>query len=217
MSIRILLVDDHQILRDGLRLLIEQHGDMQVVGEAVDGLSAIRLASKLTPDVILMDITLPAVNGIDATQEILKNHPHLKIIALSMHSDRRMVARMLSVGAVGYLLKESAFEELIQAIRTVVKGGTYLSPTIAQTVVEEMKRAAGAVAGDTVFTILSQREREVLQLIAEGQATKQIAAKLCVSTKTVETHRRQIMEKLQLFSLADLTKYAVREGLTPLD
>ena len=216
MSIRILLVDDHQILRDGLRLLIEQHDDMQVVGEAEDGLSAIRLAGKLTPDVILMDITLPAVNGIDATQEILKSHPNLRIIALSMHSDRRMVARILSVGAVGYLLKESAFEELIQAIRTVVKGGTYLSPTIAQTVVEEMKRA-GAIVGDTAFTLLSQREREVLQLLAEGQPTKQIAAKLCVSTKTVETHRRQIMEKLQLFSLADLTKYAVREGLTPLD
>ncbi len=215
MPLKILLVDDHKILRDGLRSLIERHKDLEIVGEADSGLDAVRLTQRLMPDLVLMDITMPDLNGIDAARQIISRHSSVKIIALSMHTDRRMVNEMLRAGAAGYLLKETAFDELIQAIRSVMRGGLYLSPSIAQLVVEEMKKTPSK-AKSTVFTVLTDREREVLQLMAEGQSTKEIASKLSVSDKTIETHRRQIMDKLKLYNVAELTKYAIREGLTTL-
>lgn len=219
MSVRILLVDDHQILRDGLRALIECQKDLRIVGEADGGLAAVRLAQELVPDLIIMDITMHDLNGIDATRQILSKQPAVKVVALSMRSDRRMVEEMLRAGASGYLLKESAFKELAVAIRTVMQGGRYLSPAIGKMmgVAENRQGAQGPAANNTAFTALSEREREVLQLLAEGRTTKEIADKLFLSAKTVESHRLRIMEKLRLFSVADLTKYAVREGLTTLE
>ena len=216
MAIRIMLVDDHKMIRDGLRALIEKHHNMEVVGEAADGQIAIQTARKLSPDVIVIDIGMPELNGIEATRRIMALKSKPRVIGLSMHADRRYVSQMLKAGASGYILKDSAFEELVQAIETVVKGRTYLSPQIAGTVVTEFKRTAKDDDG-TVFSLLTEREREVLQQISEGCSTKEIASSLGVSVKTIETHRRQIMEKLNLHSVAELTKYAVKEGLTELE
>jgi len=216
MNTKILLVDDHKILRDGLRSLLESQKNLDVVGEADGGLEAVRLAQKLAPDLIIMDVTMHDLNGIDATRQILKNQPAIKVIALSMRSDRRMVDEMLRAGAAGYVVKESAFKDLTLAIKAVMKGDVYLSSVVTRAVVEEIKQSPSA-ENNSAFTVLTAREREVLQLMAEGQTTKQIAGKLFISTKTVETHRRQIMDKLRLFSVADLTKYALREGLIALE
>lgn len=216
MTIKILLADDHELFRKGLRALIEEQDDLQVVGEATNGLEAIRLAQKLTPDVVLMDLSMPDLNGVDATRQILQANAKAKVIALSMHTDSRAVDRILRAGALGYLLKEAALAELTQAIHAIMKGGTYLSPMIARDVVDQLRKTPPAGPRSLLQT-LSVREREVLQLLAEGGTTKEIAAKLFVSPKTVETHRHQVMEKLKLQSIADLTKYAVREGLTSLE
>ena len=216
MAIKILLADDHELFRKGLRALIEEQDDLQVVGEATNGLEAIRLAQKLTPDVVLMDLSMPDLNGVDATRQILQANAKVKVIALSMHTDSRAVDRILRAGALGYLLKEAALAELTQAIHAIMKGGTYLSPMIAREVVDKLRKTPPAGPRSLLQT-LSVREREVLQLLAEGGTTKEIAAKLFVSPKTVETHRHQVMEKLKLQSIADLTKYAVREGLTSLE
>jgi DNA-binding NarL/FixJ family response regulator len=215
MSTRILLADDHKIIRDGLRALLEKEPDMEVVGEAQDGLTTIKLAKKLLPNIVIMDIGMPDMNGIDATRQILTETRGIKVIALSMHSDRRFVLQMLKAGASGYLLKDSAFEELASAIKTVMAGQPYLSPKITDVVIKEYIHALPKNEV-SVFTALTVREREVLQLIAEGNATKQIASHLSVSVKTIETHRQQIMEKLNIHSIAELTKYAIREGLTTL-
>lgn len=216
MAIRIMLVDDHKMIRDGLRALIERHKNMEVMAEAADGQNAVKKAEKLSPEVVVIDIGMPELNGIEATRQITALKCSPKVIGLSMHADRRYVAQMLKAGASGYVLKDSAFEELVQAIETVAQGRTYLSPQIASTVVTEFKRTAKNDDG-SVFAVLTAREREVLQQIAEGCATKEIASALSVSVKTVETHRRQIMEKLDLHSVAQLTKYAVKEGLTGLE
>ena len=216
MAIRILLADDHEILRTGLCALIEQQDSFEVVGQAGNGIEAVRLARKLTPDVVLMDLGMPDLNGIDATRQILETNPKIKIIALSMHTDSRMVDRILRAGALGYILKESAFEELTQAIRTIIKGGTYLSPMVARELVENLRKSP-ANDRPSLLQALSGREREVLQLLAEGCTTKEIAGKLFVSPKTVETHRAKVMEKLQIHNIADLTKFAVREGLTAIE
>jgi DNA-binding NarL/FixJ family response regulator len=216
MKIRIMLADDHKMIRDGLRALIEKHSNMEVIGEAADGQNAVQLARKLSPEVVVIDIGMPELNGIEATRQITALKCKPKVIGLSMHADRRFVAQMLKAGASGYILKDSAFEELAQAITTVAKGKTYLSPQIAGTVVTEFKRTAKDDDG-TVFSVLTEREREVLQQISEGVSTKEIASSLGISVKTIETHRRQIMEKLNLHSVAELTKYAVKEGLTELD
>lgn len=215
MTIKVLLADDHKIVRDGLRTLLEKHADIAVLGEAEDGREALHLTRKLSPDIVVMDIAMPELNGIEATRQILSDHPGVKIVALSMHSDKRFVSEMLKAGASAYLLKDCAFEELITAIRTVMKGKIYLSPGIAGVVLEDYIRK-DSKKDSSVFSVLSDREREVLQLMAEGKTTKEVAAHLNVSIKTVETHRTNIMTKLDIHSIAELTKYAIREGLTSL-
>lgn len=216
MTIRVLLADDHEIFRDGLRTLIEKEAGMEVVAEAENGRKTIKLAEKLTPDVIIMDITMPDLNGIEATRRIITEKPNVKVIALSMHSDRRFVLGMLEAGATGYLLKDCAFGELASAIRQVTAGNSYLSPKIADVVVKEyLNKSSQSTTGGGAK--LTSREREILQLLAEGLATREIAAHINLSIKTIETHRRNIMEKLNMRSVAELTKYAVREGLVALN
>ena len=216
MSTRILLVDDHKITRQGLRSLLENQGDMEVVAEAEEGRTAVRLVREIVPDVVIMDVSMPDLNGMEAARQIVADCPDVKIIALSMHSDALFVTEMLKSGASGYLLKDCAFEELALAIRTVSDEKTYLSPSISGVVVNDYVHLLSK--GESVNAeVLSNREREVLQLLAEGKSTKQIALRLHISVKTVETHRRQIMEKLDIHSVAELTKYAIRKGFTSLE
>ncbi|MBI5057833.1 MAG: response regulator transcription factor [Nitrospirae bacterium] len=210
---RILLVDDHKILRDGIRSLLKEYQDMQVVGEAADGRTALQLVKELSPDIVIMDISMPDLNGIDATRKIIADHPGVKVMALSMHYDKHFVSEIFKAGASGYLLKECAFDEMAQAIRVVMDNKTYINPQIASLVVESLVTNTQRT-NHQAFSLLTEREREVLQLIAEGRSTKQIAAHLSVSTKTIESHRRQVMGKLNIRNVADLTKYAIREGLT---
>ncbi len=216
MSIRILLADDHKITRQGLRSLLDKEFDMEVVAEAEQGRTAVRLVRELSPQVVIMDVTMPDLNGVEAARQIVSEFPDVKIIALSMHSDSLFVTEMLRSGASGYLLKDCAFEELARAIRTVVAGKTYLSPSISGVVVDDYLHRLSK-ADFSGLEVLTDREREVLQLLAEGKSTKQIALKLHISVKTVETHRRQIMNKLDIYTVAELTKYAIRKGLTSLE
>ncbi len=213
---KILLADDHKLMREGLQMLLEKLGGMTIVGEAGNGLSAVRMARDLKPDLVLMDIAMPDLNGIEATRRIMTEAPGVKVIALSMHADKRFVRHMFAAGARGYVLKGSAFEEVATAIKTVAAGRIYISPKIADQVLAEyveqlIKPSAGADSP------LSGREREVLQMLAEGKSSRTIAKRLHVSVTTVDTHRKHIMDKLGFRSIAELTKYAVREGLTPLD
>jgi two-component system response regulator NreC len=215
-GITILVVDDHKILRQGLRTLLAREPDMEVVAEAEDGRHAVRLVRELSPQVVIMDVGMPDLNGIEATRQVLQESPETKVIALSMHSDRRFVTNMIKAGASGYLLKDSAFEELATAIRVVMARKTYLSHEIAHVVVKDYVQG-GSKNDPSVFSVLSPREREVLQLMAEGKTNRQIAETLNVSLKTVETHRQQIMNKLEIHNIVELTKYAIREGLASLD
>lgn len=214
MNIKVLIADDHQIVREGLRSMLEKEPGIKVVGEAEEGRTTLRLARELTPDVIIMDVAMPDLNGIEATRQIIAEFPTINVIALSMHDDRRFVLNMIKAGAKGYLLKDSAFKELAKAIRAVMANKTYLSSEIADIVVKEYLLASATSDESSVFTILTPREREVLQLIAEGKTTSQTAELLHISIKTVETHRIQIMAKLKVKGIAELTKYAIREGLT---
>ena len=216
MGMRILLADDHQIVREGLRTMLQKNDDMEVVGEAADGRTAVQMAEEMSPDVVVMDVGMPGLNGIEATRQLMNKEPDAKVVALSMHADRRFMGEMLKAGAKGYLLKDGAFEELATAIRAVVSDKVYLSTRIADVVVDDYVRRQSNDQ-PSAFAKLTPREREVLQLMAEGRATKEIAMDLHVSIKTIETHRRQIMEKLNIYSVAELTKYAIREGLTSLD
>jgi DNA-binding NarL/FixJ family response regulator len=216
MSTGVLLVDDHAIIREGLRSLLEKQPQTEVVADTDNGRKAVELVRELSPDIVVMDVTMPGLNGIEATRLITGEFPEVKVIALSIHSQRRFVADMLGAGAAAYILKECLFDELVQAIQAVAAGGRYLSPRIADVVVEDyVKRLSTTV--DSPLAMLTSREREVLQLVAEGKSTKEIALELHVSTKTIEANRRQIMEKLDMHSVAELTKYAVREGLTSLE
>jgi len=215
MTIRVLLADDHQIVREGLHSLLEAEGDIKVVGEAREGRTAVRMAAELRPDVVIMDIGMPDLNGMEATRQIVEAAAGARVIALSMHADRRLIEGMFKAGAAGYLLKDAAFEELVRAVRTVVSGQTYLCPSVAGTVVGEYVNTPSGSSSPS--SVLTPREREVLQLLAEGKSTKQIALSLGVSVKTVETYRSRLMEKLGLRSVAELTKYAIREGLTSLE
>ena len=216
MGVRIILADDHNIVREGLRSLIEKELGMDVIGEADNGRSAVKLVGNLMPDLVIMDVSMPDLNGIEATRQISSDYPQVKVLALSMHSDKRFVAGILQAGASGYLLKDCAIEEMVRAIRAIMDGGIYLSPAVAGPVVQDLFRKLPSEAY-TAMAVLTKREREVLQLVAEGLATKKIAERLNVSVKTVETHRRQVMEKLNIHSVAALTKYAIREGLTALE
>jgi len=235
---KVLLADDHRIVRQGLRSLLDSQEDIEVIGEASDGHSTIELAAELNPDVVVMDVSMPGLNGIEATRQ-LTNHrkgaaptAHSpRVVAMSMHSDRRIASEMLNAGAKAYLLKDSAFEEVAAAIRTVIADKVFISAKVAEALgpalVEKAKGNGHGQAQeyaaddlndiDSAFRNLTPREREVLQLLSEGKATKEVARALDVSVKTVETHRRQLMEKLHLYSVAELTKYAVREGITTLE
>jgi two-component system response regulator NreC len=215
-AIRIIVADDHQIVRQGLRLLLEAEPDMEVIAEADNGRKVLRKAQELLPDIIIMDLSMPELNGIEATRQILSGVPETKVIALSMHSDSLFVLNMIKAGASGYLLKDCALEELIKAIRTVVSRKTYLSPGISDILIRDFV-TGWQTTSSSAFSVLSTREREVLQLMAEGKTTNQIADGLCVSVKTVEAHRKQVMTKLGIHSVAELTKYAIRQGLTSLE
>jgi len=216
MSIKILIADDHKIFREGLRALIEKQPGMEVIEEVENGRKAVQLVRDLLPDVIIMDIAMPNLNGIEATRQIVAKIPSVKVIALSMHSDKRFVVEMLKAGASGYLLKDCAFEELAHAIRAVRTNRTYLSPKITDIMIKDYVRLFPKTKL-SVFSVLTSRQREVLQLLSEGKTTSQIALDLQVSVKTVETYRQQIMDKLDIHSIAELTKYAIHEGLTSLE
>jgi two-component system, NarL family, response regulator NreC len=209
----ILLADDHRVVREGLRTLLAQEADLSVVGEAADGREVVELARRLRPDVVIMDIAMPELNGIEATRLIVAECPAIRVVALSMYADRRFVTQMLRAGALGYVLKEAAFEELARAIRTVAGGKPYLSPTVAGFVVEEFVQQVSATASKSL-EILTTRETEVLKLLAEGKRAKEIALELKIGVKTAEAHRQNLMNKLEMHSIAELTRFAIREGLT---
>jgi two-component system, NarL family, response regulator NreC len=213
MSVRIIIADDHTIVRHGLTKLLQQTNDVEVIAQAQNGHATLELARELSPDVIVMDVGMPDLNGIDATQQILRENPKIKVLALSMHSGRKFVVAMLKAGASGYLLKDCALEELTTALETILSGKIYLSPAITDIVVDSYVRQP-AESDHSAFSVLSQREREVLQLMAEGNTTKQIALRLHISPKTVEGHRLRLMSKLDIDNVAQLTKYAIQEGLT---
>ena len=214
--VKVLIADDHKLLIDGLRPLIEKNNKNQVIGIASNGLEAVEKALELKPDIILMDISMPKLNGIDATRKILRDFPHTKIIILSMHADKRYIKESIQIGASGYILKESAAQEVLKAIEVVQTGNLYFGRLVKEQVLQEY--VEWVREGDTsTFSPLSVREREVLQLLAEGSSTKDIATTLNVSVKTIESHRKQIMDKLNLHSIAELTKYAIREGITQLE
>ena len=215
MQTTILLVDDHRIFREGLRALIEKEKTAIVVGEAGNGADAVRLAVELEPDLVVMDLTMPGMNGIDATREITKKVPDTKVLALSMESDRFFVVEALKAGATGYLLKDTAFSELADAIHAVARGETYLPRKVSTLLVKEFLQCIPAEMS-VVYQNLTPREREILQLIADGKNVKEIAFLLGISSKTVDNQRQAIMQKLKIFSIAELTKYAVRHGLSSL-
>lgn len=214
--IKILLADDHKLLLEGLKTILDKYNDIEVVGFASDGFEVVENSESLKPDIILMDISMPKLNGLDASKKILKTNPNIKIIMLSMHADRRYIQESLRIGARGYILKEAAGYELIKAIEIVRKGGYFFGKAIQNEILTEYLEMIQDkdIHSDSP---LSDREREVLQLVSEGNSTKDIASILNVSIKTIESHRKQIMDKLDLHSVAELTKYAIREGLTQLD
>lgn len=214
MATSILLVDDHQMVRQGLRAILEQDDALVVVGEAGSGREATRLVDELHPEVVVMDVAMPDMNGIEATRQIRAARPRTQVVALSSHSDSRYVAAILEAGACGYVLKTNLVDDLARAVAAAARGLTYLCPEVTSGIVERSLRE-GMVG--SVYEILGPRERETLQLLAEGFTSAQIAGRLHVSTSTVETHRRNIMRKLDLHNVAELTKYAIREGLTSLD
>jgi len=213
---RILLVDDHEIMREGLHLLLERNPDIEVVGEAGDGQEAVELADRLSPDIVVMDVNMPGVDGADATRQIVADHPDIRVVALSMHSKKGFIVEMLKAGASAYVLKENAFSELIDAINTVAGNEIYLSSKITRIVVDDyMQERVGGESSSR--TTLTDRENQVLKLIGDGKSSKEIALELGKSVKTIDACRRTMMAKLNIDSVAELVKYAIREGLTPLE
>jgi DNA-binding NarL/FixJ family response regulator len=213
---RIVIADDQGMVRQGLKAMIEEQPDMKVVGEAQDGWQVVELAKKLSPDIIIMDISMPNLNGVEATRQILEEKPNTKIIALSMYPHKRYVTEMLKAGASGYVLKSYLFDELVKALDAASAGKHYLSPQITDVLVDVAVKKL-SVNEDGGLSKLTPRERQVLQLIAEGLSTKQIALRLSISPKTADANRRQIMKTLDIHSIAELTKYAIREGITTAD
>jgi DNA-binding NarL/FixJ family response regulator len=216
MEIKVIIADDHAIIREGLKSLLENKG-ICVLDIAGNGREAVEKAIDLKPDVMLMDISMPDLNGVEATARIKKKVPFTKIIALSMHSSKTIIDKMFAAGASGYILKESAFSELVDAIGEVMKGNFYLTPVIARMYVDYDGHAFSSSDQIPQFNKISKKEREILQLIAEGEKTRDIAQKLGVSIKTIETHRRNIMKKLNIFNVAGLTKFAIKEGIIALE
>lgn len=216
LSHRVVLADDHELFRSGLRALLERQEDLAVIGEVQDGRDAVRSARELGPDLVVMDVEMPGLNGIEATRQIVSEASGVRVLCLSMHASSRFVEAAFEAGAHGYLLKDSATDELVRAVRAVLSGRTYVSPAVGAAAVAPYGRN-GLPAADSAFTLLSGREREVLQLLAEGCSTSEIASRLCLSPKTIYFHREQMMEKLGIRSVAGLTRYAIQEGLTGLE
>lgn len=215
-TITIVLADDHTIVRQGLAKLLEAEPDIQVVGEAENGRQAVTKVEELQPNVVIMDIAMPLLNGIEATRQIRKISPHTKVIILSMHSHDRYISELISLGASGYLLKDSTGGEIIKAISAAIKGDTYLSPSISRRVIEDYLSLKKKSPQEDRYARLSNREREVFQMIAEGHSTKEISEILCVSPSTVKTHRANIMEKLQIDNIAHLIQFAIRLGIVEI-
>jgi len=214
-KLRILLVDDHVILREGLRVLLEKDPELIIAGESSNGAEAVQMATELQPDLVIMDLNMPVMSGIEATREIIRIHPHIRVLALSMENDRTFVVEVLKAGASGYLLKETAFAELLEAVHTLGRGETFLPKKISTLLIREYLQCIPEDA-TPVYEKLSTREREILKLLANGKSTKEISYQLDISIKTVDNQRYCIMQKLHLFSVAELTKFAVRHGLSNL-
>jgi two-component system response regulator NreC len=212
-AIRILLADDHTVMRNGLRLLLERQRNLTVVAEASDGRESVRLAEELSPDVVVMDIAMPNLNGIEASRQIIASNPDIAIVILSMHSDESYVIRALKAGARAYLLKDSAEGDLIAAIHAITDGKSFFSPAISRILVEDYMRQLEQKHVEDTYELLTAREREILQLLAEGKANKEVAAMLNLSIYTVETHRTHILQKLNLHNVPELILYAVRKGI----
>ncbi len=212
---RVVLADDHELVRSGIRALLEKQGGLQVVGEVSDGRKAVRSARDLKAELVVMDVEMPGLNGIEATRQIVSEIGGVKVLCLSVHSSPRFVEAAFEAGAAGYLLKDSTTDELAQAIATVLSGRTYLSPAIAGAALGPLRRHG--TTADSAFSVLTGREREVLQLLAEGRSTGEIAERLCVSSKTVYFHRQQMMGKLGIRSVSGLTRYAIQEGLSGIE
>lgn len=213
MRLKVLIADDHGVVRKGLRLLLEQYSEIEVVGEAANGREALRLTTELSPNVVLMDVAMPLLNGIDAAEQIRKAGSQVGIIMLTMHADESYVLRALSAGVKGYLLKESAEDDLLRAVKAVAEDRPFFSPAITQTLLEDYMRVLKQEGLSDSFELLTAREREVLQLLAEGKSNKEVAAILDVSLYTVESHRTNLMQKLNLHNTAEIVLYAVRKNL----
>jgi DNA-binding NarL/FixJ family response regulator len=212
-KISVLLVDDHTIVRKGLRSLLDAEADIQVIGEAEDGREAVEKVGRLRPQVVVMDITMPGLNGLEATRQIKERFPQVQVVVLTMHTAEEYIFQILRAGTSGYVVKRAAPSELISAVRAAYRGESFLSPSVSKTVIEEYLRKAEALAGENSYETLTPREREVLQLLAEGHSNRRIAELLCLSVKTVQSHRANLMRKLDIHSTAELTQYAIRKGV----
>jgi DNA-binding NarL/FixJ family response regulator len=212
-KISVLLVDDHTIVRKGLRSLLDAEADIQVIGEAEDGREAVEKVGRLRPQVVVMDITMPGLSGLEATRQIKERFPQVQVVVLTMHTAEEYICQILRARASGYVVKRAAPSELISAVRAAYRGESFLSPLVSKTVIEEYLRQAEALAGENSYETLTPREREVLQLIAEGHSNRRIAELLCLSVKTVQSHRANLMRKLDIHSTAELTQYAIRKGV----
>jgi len=215
-NIKVLVADDHTILRQGIKALLDNQAGIEVIGEAKDGREALELVERLLPDVILMDIGMPGLNGLEATRRIKKKFPGIKVLVLTMYTNEEYVFQILNAGANGYLVKETAFQDLISAIKAVYRDEAFMSPSISKKVINRYTQGIRKT-NDTTCDILTTREREILQLIAEGSSSKKIAEALFISPKTVETHRTHIMDKLNIHNRTDLIKYAIRTGIVDID